>query len=209
MYNQLTSEQRYFIEVSLQNGMSKKMIAESLKVHLSTVYREISRNKGVHSYHHKLAQQKCDERKHRMRAIRTFTLDLRKRIFTLLVDEQWSPEQIKGKNAKALARTVVSQLLPYKKHVLTITTDNGSEFADFKCIEKWLDTQVFFTHPYSSWEKGAIENANGLIRQYLPKGLDFNEISDSNIQQVQFKINRRPRKKLQFESPKSAFFRRL
>ena len=185
------------------------MIAESLKVHLSTVYREISRNKGVHSYHHKLAQQKCDERKHRMRAIRTFTLDLRKRIFTLLVDEQWSPEQIKGKNAKALARTVVSQLLPYKKHVLTITTDNGSEFADFKCIEKWLDTQVFFTHPYSSWEKGAIENANGLIRQYLPKGLDFNEISDSNIQQVQFKINRRPRKKLQFESPKSAFFRRL
>ena len=75
MYHQLTSEQRYYIEVSLQNGMSKKMIAESLKVHLSTVYREISRNKGVHSYHHKLAQQKCDERKHRTRAIRTFTLN--------------------------------------------------------------------------------------------------------------------------------------
>lgn len=314
MYHQLTSEQRYFIEVSLQNGMSKKMIAENLKVHQSTVYREISRNKGIHQYHHKLAQQKCDERKHRMRAIRTFTLAMRKRIFSLLVDEQWSPEQIKGymerrgeacasvetiyayirfdrrqggtlwkhcrhalrhvrrqvscrysaikdrkmidsrpeqadgrrfgdwemdcvlgregksvlltlterctnflivkrldkgKNARALARTVVSQLLPYKKHVLTITTDNGSEFADFKYIEKWLDTQVFFTHPYSSWEKGAIENANGLIRQYLPKGLEFNDVSDSNIQQVQFKINRRPRKKLQFESPKSAFFRRL
>ena len=96
MYNQLTSEQRYFIEVSLQNGMSKKMIAESLKVHQSTIYREISRNKGVHHYHHRLAQQKCDERKHRMRASRTFTVDMRKRIFTLLVDEQWSPEQIKG-----------------------------------------------------------------------------------------------------------------
>ncbi len=68
MYNQLTSEQRYFIEVSLQNGMSKKMIAESLKAHPSTIYREISRNKGDHRYHHKLAQQKCDERKNRMRA---------------------------------------------------------------------------------------------------------------------------------------------
>ena len=80
MYNQLTSEQRYYIEVSLQNKMSKKVIAEHLKVHISTVYREI----------------KCDERKHRMRGIRTFTLDMRKRIFSLLVQEQWSPEQIKG-----------------------------------------------------------------------------------------------------------------
>jgi IS30 family transposase len=69
MYHQLTSEQRYFIEVSLQNGMSKKMIAERLKVHQSTVYREISRNKGIHQYHHRLAQQKCDERKRRTRAI--------------------------------------------------------------------------------------------------------------------------------------------
>ena len=115
----------------------------------------------------------------------------------------------KGKNAKVLARTVVSLLLPYKDSVLTITTDNGSEFADFKYIERWLDTQVFFAHPYSSWEKGAIENANGLIRQYLPKGLDFNQVPDNEIQKVQFKINRRPRKKLQFESPKSAFYRRL
>ena len=69
MYHQLTSEQRYFIEVSLQNGMSKKKIAERLKVHQSTVYREISRNKGGHQYHHRLAQQKCDEHKRRTHAI--------------------------------------------------------------------------------------------------------------------------------------------
>jgi IS30 family transposase len=114
-----------------------------------------------------------------------------------------------GKNAKALARVVVSLLLPYKKDVLTITTDNGSEFADFKYIEKWLDTQVFFAHPYSSWEKGAIENANGLIRQYLPKGMDFNDVTNDEITQVQYRINRRPRKKLQFETPKTVFYRNL
>ena len=96
MYNQLTSEQRYYIEVSLQNKMSKKMIAEHLNVHVSTVYREIKRNGGKYRYHHRLAQDKCDGRKHRMRGIRTFTLDMRKRIFSLMVQEQWSPEQIKG-----------------------------------------------------------------------------------------------------------------
>ena len=70
MYNQLTSEQRYYIEVSLQNKMSKKVIAEHLKVHISTVYREIKRNGGKYHYHHKQAQDKCDERKHRMRGRR-------------------------------------------------------------------------------------------------------------------------------------------
>ena len=312
MYNQLTSEQRYYIEVSLQNKMSKKMIAEHLNVHVSTVYREIKRNRGVHHYHHKLAQEKCDERKHRMRGIRTFTLDMRRRIFSLMVQEQWSPEQIKGymerrgercacvetiysyirfdrrnggtlwkhcrhrlrhvhravtgrytaikdrkmidvrpgevdgkrfgdwemdcivgskgkgviltlverstnymmmrklpkgKQAEALAKTVVNMLLPYKRHVRTITTDNGSEFADFKYIEKHIDTQVYFAHPYSSWEKGRIENMNGLVRQYITKDMQLVDIDDETIKQIQYKLNRRPRKKLDFGTPKSSFFK--
>ena len=114
-----------------------------------------------------------------------------------------------GRKSKELARQVVTQLLPYKNSVLTITTDNGPEFADFKYIEKRLATKVYFAHPYCSWEKGAIENANGLIRQYLPKQLDFNDVTDREIEQVQFKINRRPRKKLQFEAPKSVFYRNI
>ena len=280
------------------------MIAEHLNVHVSTVYREIRRNGGKYHYHYSLAQKKCDERKHRMRGIRTFTIDMRKRIFSLLVQEQWSPEQIKGymerngercacvetiysyirfdrrnggtlwkhcrhhlrhvrrqvssrytaikdrkmidirpdeadgrrfgdwemdcivgpenkgaivtlverstsfmmmrkltkgKNAKALARTVVSMLLPYKGHVLTITTDNGSEFAEFKYIEKRIGTKVFFAHPYCSWEKGHIENTNGLVRQYITKNMELNEIEDETIKQIQYKLNRRlnrrPRKK--------------
>ena len=314
MYNQLTSEQRYYIEVSLQNKISKKVIAEHLKVHISTVYREIKRNGGKYHYHHRLAQDKCDERKHRMRGIRTFTLDMRKRIFSLLVQEQWSPEQIKGymerngercacvetiysyirfdrlnggtlwqhcrhrlrhvhrqvscrytaikdrkmidmrpaevdgkrfgdwemdcivgsegkgviltlverstnfmmmmrlpqgKKAGPLARAVVNMLLPYKRHVKTITTDNGSEFADFKYIEKHIGTQVFFAHPYSSWEKGRIENMNGLVRQYITKDMKLNDIDDETIKQVQYKLNRRPRKKLDFDTPKSSFFKNI
>ncbi|MBD5269706.1 MAG: IS30 family transposase, partial [Bacteroides sp.] len=66
-----------------------------------------------------------------------------------------------------------------------------------------------FADSYSSWQKGAIENANKLIRQYIPKGTDFSTLTDAFIRQIQYKINRRPRKKLNFESPKTVFFRRI
>ena len=114
-----------------------------------------------------------------------------------------------GKKAGPLSRTVVNMLLPYKRHVKTITTDNGSEFADFKYIEKHIGTQVFFAHPYSSWEKGRIENMNGLVRQYITKDMKLTEIDDETIKQVQYKINRRPRKKLDFDTPKSSFFKNI
>jgi IS30 family transposase len=65
----------------------------------------------------------------------------------------------------------VDLLLPYKDHVHSITTDNGMEFAKHEYIAKRLTTSVYFADPYSSWQKGAIENMNKLIRQYLPKKL--------------------------------------
>lgn len=111
----------------------------------------------------------------------------------------------KGKNAKAIARLVVQMLSPFEHHVLSITTDNGTEFAEHKYIAKKLHTKVYFTHPYSSWEKGLIENTNKLIRQYIPKDTNFSSISDDYILHVQTEINLRPRKLLNFYSPKQKF----
>ena len=112
-----------------------------------------------------------------------------------------------GKDAKEVARTVVRLLLPYRRNVLTITTDNGLEFACHKDITKGLKgVPVFFADPYASWQKGAVEHANKLIRQYIPKGSDFKDLTADYIKQVQFKINRRPREKLGFDSPKNRFF---
>ncbi len=108
----------------------------------------------------------------------------------------------KGKNAKAVARLVVQMLRPFEHHVLSITTDNGTEFADHKYTAKMLHTKVYFTHPYSSWEKGLIENTNKLIRQFIPKDTDFSSLSDDYILYVQTEINLRPRKLLDFSSPK-------
>ena len=114
-----------------------------------------------------------------------------------------------GKNAKRLTDTVVRLLTAYMHHVHSITGDNGSEFADHENIAKALKTTFFFTHPYSSWEKGLVENTNKLIRQYIPKGANFDNFTEQQIRQIQYKINNRPRKNLNFYSPKEILFRYL
>ena len=111
-----------------------------------------------------------------------------------------------GKNAEAVADTVINLLLPYKSVVHTITTDNRTEFAEHERIARRLDAKIYFAHPYSSWEKGLVENTNKLIRQYIPKKSALCDFSDDFIYSVQLKLNRRPREKLDFETPKNKFF---
>ena len=114
-----------------------------------------------------------------------------------------------GKNPDKVAETAVRLLYPYRRNVLTITTDNGSEFARHGIISELLNAPVFFADSYSSWQKGAIENTNKLIRQYIPKGTDFKGLTDEYVHSVQLKINRRPREKLNFSTPKDEFFKYL
>jgi IS30 family transposase len=114
-----------------------------------------------------------------------------------------------GKNAEELAKTVIRLLTAYINNVHSITGDNGTEFAEHQTIAKKLKTKFFFTHPYSSWEKGLIENTNKLIRQYIPKKTNFDSINQQQIKEIQYKINNRPRKKLNFKSPKEIFFLNL
>ena len=81
----------------------------------------------------------------------------------------------------------------------TVTTDNGSEFLDFQSLEKSCRRKakrfkMYFAHPYSSWERGSNENANGIIRRFFPKGTDFSKVSISKIQAVEDWINDYPRR---------------
>ena len=112
----------------------------------------------------------------------------------------------KGKNAKELARTVIHLLSPFKEHVKSITTDNGTEFACHEMIGKSLGVTICFADPYASWQKGAIENANGLIRQYVPKTETFEHVSHQQITKYSKRINIRPRKKLEFKTPHECFY---
>lgn len=117
-----------------------------------------------------------------------------------------------GRKAVPVAKAVVRLLYPYRHSLHTITTDNGCEFAAHLHITKGLSLKgkapvtVFFTDSYSSWQKGAIENANKLIRKYIPKKANFNDFSDKKIHNIQIKLNRRPREKINFDSPKIRFF---
>ncbi len=100
-------------------------------------------------------------------------------------------------------------LFPFRKTsaLKTITTDNGIEFYDHQEFARQLDTKVYFADSYASWQKGAIENANKLIRQYFPKGTDFRQVSDREVRQVQYKLNRRPREKINFSTPLKEFYK--
>jgi len=105
-----------------------------------------------------------------------------------------------GKEATYAAKAAIRLLLPYMGDgVKTITTDNGSEFCAHEKITKALEGVTFyFADSYCSWQKGAIENANKLIRQYIQKGTDFAKVIPAFIKKIQAKINARPREKLNF-----------
>ncbi|MCB9202881.1 MAG: IS30 family transposase [Flavobacteriales bacterium] len=111
----------------------------------------------------------------------------------------------KGKTAIEVAKTVNDLLFPYKDFVHSITTDNGLEFAEHKKITKKLGVTIYFTNPYCSWEKGQIENMNKLLRQYIPKNQEINENNTRNLNEIQMKINNRPRKNLNFDKPVKLF----
>lgn len=111
-----------------------------------------------------------------------------------------------GKIAKQVSKAVIEELLPFKEHVLSITTDNGTEFADHKTIAYKLNTTVYFAHAYCSWEKGQIENCNKLLRQYIPKKSIINKDNPLNLKEIQMKINRRPRKNIGYDKPFELFY---
>jgi IS30 family transposase len=309
-YKQLTQEQRYQIYSLVKMGHSQVEIAEVVRVHKSTVGRELKRNRGKRGYRPKQAHQLALSRRNKARRrIQPATWKL----IEAKLRQDWSPEQISGwlkkhkciyvshewiyqyiladkqtsgdlyrhlrcqkkrrkrygsydrrghlpnrrsieerpeivdqrerlgdwevdtilgkgrrqaivtlterktrlalihkverRTAQAVQEAISYLLKPYKSYVHTLTADNGKEFAGHQEISHILQTEFFFAHPYAAWERGSNENMNGLLRQYFPKGRDFDTISDEEIEAVMLKLNHRPRKCLAFNSPFKEFFK--
>lgn len=106
--------------------------------------------------------------------------------------------------AKAFAREV--KKLP-KQMKMTMTYDQGREMAQHKLFTDITGVKVYFAHPRSPWERGTNENTNGLIRQFFPKGTDFNKVSRYEVKKVQDLLNGRPRQTLGFQKPYEVFDR--
>ena len=115
-------------------------------------------------------------------------------------------KKVDSKHAEVVTAATISLLQPYLDKTLTITADNGKEFAGHETIKEQLSANVYFAHPYCSWERGLNENTNGLIRQYFTKGSSFESITDDEVEAVMNKLNHRPRKTLKFKTPHAVFF---
>jgi transposase, IS30 family len=122
------------------------------------------------------------------------TIVERKTLYTLVA-------RVNGKRADWVTQATMQLLKPFQNRLHSITADNGKEFAYHEKISKELDTAFYFAHPYSSWERGLNENTNGLIRQYFPKKTDFKTVTDEEVYNVMEKLNNRPRKSLNFQTP--------
>jgi IS30 family transposase len=128
------------------------------------------------------------------------TLVERKSKFTLI-------RKINRKTSHAVNSAISEMAKGIKKRFITMTVDNGREFSGHRELSSRLNVEVYFAHPYHSWERGLNENTNGLLRQYFPKKTDLREISNEHVLYVQHMLNNRPRKLLNFFTPYEVFNR--
>ena len=107
--------------------------------------------------------------------------------------------KLSSKGAYETACGIVSLLREHK--VRSVTYDNGLEFSKHEFVNDLLNCKSFFCKPYSSWEKGGVENFNGLVRQYYPKGSSFSDVTQEDLIEVEAELNERPRDTLNYKCP--------
>ena len=115
--------------------------------------------------------------------------------------------KVNDKRSKGVELALIKRLGPIKDFVLTLTSDNGKEFATHESVSAALEADFYFAKPYHSWERGLNEHTNGLVRQYFSKSKRFDEISAEELLKVEILLNNRPRKVLGFSTPVEVFVR--
>ena len=114
-------------------------------------------------------------------------------------------QQLDSRHSAGVTQAVIALLRPYNSLCETITFDNGKEFAEHAFIASSLDAQVYFAHPYHSWERGLNENTNGLLRQYFPKSTNLRKVTQHEVGDAVYLLNHRPRKCLNYRTPHEVF----
>lgn len=219
--------------------ISGRLRLEGSAISAERIYQEIRRRPELHQYcHHKMKYRHHQEKPNKAagkslipdrvsihdrpkeadgKRFGDWEMDLvigkgqKSQVLTLFERSQsfFLQTNLQSKRPSDVSDAVIRLLRPYKKHVLTITTDNGIEFRDHKKICRALECTVYFADPYCSGQKGGVENINKIFREYFPKGTDFRDIDQKQMDIVQYQINERPRKKLGFSTPKKEFFKRI
>jgi transposase, IS30 family len=114
--------------------------------------------------------------------------------------------KLEDRTTASLNRRVIRLISRHQGAFETITSDNGTEFHHYERIEARTKATFYFARPYHSWERGSNENANGLIRQYLPKGTSMAGLSQQHCNSIARQLNQRPRKRLGFKTPLECYY---
>lgn len=107
-----------------------------------------------------------------------------------------------------VAHATIDALASHRRVTKTMTNDNGVEFQRDEALQDKMRIPIYFTDPHSPWQRGSIENLNGLVRQYVPKGVDMDTLPSWAAQALEETLNFRPRKTLGFRTPHEAFYRK-
>jgi IS30 family transposase len=118
-------------------------------------------------------------------------------------------KKLKGKTSAEVTRAIISKLSKSSYDLHTLTFDNDKAFADHITIGKELDVKTFFTRPYTSQDKGTVENRIGVIRRFFPKKTDLTFITDYQVKQVEQKLNDRPVRKFNYLTPNQVLQKKI
>jgi len=135
-----------------------------------------------------------------------------KESLNVLVERQTqyvSIRRVANRGPEATKEAMISSLSRFKKAGRkSVTLDNGIEFKRHEEVQKALKIKAYFCQPYHSWEKGLVEQVNGLIRRFLPKKTDLSQVKDKEIKLIEYLLNSRPRKLLNWATPAEVFARK-
>ena len=114
--------------------------------------------------------------------------------------------RVDGKDTETVINALIKQAHKLPRELYkSLTWDRGKEMADHKRFTLATDIKVYFCDPHNPWQRGSNENTNGLLRQYFPKGMDLSEVSQAKLNAVARRLNERPRKTLNYETPAERF----
>ena len=113
--------------------------------------------------------------------------------------------KLRAKSTAEVTRRTTQLIARERQPVRTITADNGTEFHDYATIERTTGAQFYFATPHHAWERGTNENANGLLRQYLPKGQSMAHLTQRDCDRLATILNSRPRKRLGYRTPEECY----
>ena len=117
-------------------------------------------------------------------------------------------KKLAARNTEQVTRTATRAIRRHCRRFKTLTLDNGTEFHDYAVLEQRFPVKVYFATPYHSWERGSNENFNGLVRQYLPKGMCMSTVTQTQCDHIADDLNHRPRKRHGFDTPAALYHRK-